>query len=168
MRLTTKGRYAVMAMMELGLNGGKNKITLADIAAHQDISLSYLEQLFAKLRRNGLVEGVRGPGGGYRLARDAGSISVADIVTAVDEAVDVTRCKGREDCQDGQRCLAHELWSDLSMKVYEFLNAITLGELVAQPRVQEVAKRQASQCVDVELPAHLPLGGTGESRPSDR
>jgi len=183
MRLTTKGRYAVTAMMDLALNdertsgrnrednsadnvedrvsGNRNaatgsetltKIALSDIAANQDISLSYLEQLFAKLRRHGLVEGVRGPGGGYRLARPAGSISVADIVTAVDEVVDVTRCAGRENCQDGERCLAHELWSDLSQKVFEFLDGITLGELVSQPRTREVAKRQAQRRVDVELP----------------
>ncbi len=170
MRLTTKGRYAVMAMMDLALNGedsvrqdgersmttakkpGNGKIALSDIAAKQDISLSYLEQLFAKLRRHGLVQGVRGPGGGYRLGRAADTISVADIVTAVDEVVDVTRCAGRENCQDGERCLAHELWSELSQKVYEFLDGITLGELVSAPRTREVAERQAQRRVDVDLP----------------
>jgi Rrf2 family iron-sulfur cluster assembly transcriptional regulator len=157
MRLTTKARYAVMAMMELTLRGGKRKITLADVATSQDISLSYLEQLFAKLRRHGLVQGVRGPGGGYRLGRDAHAISVADIVTAVDEAVDVTRCKGRENCQDGERCVAHELWSDLSNKVYEFLDSISLGDLCERARTQQGtqpgAQQQSPRRVDVEPPA---------------
>lgn len=165
MRLTTKGRYAVMAMMDLALNDldasrndgspaqSTGKIALSDIAAKQDISLSYLEQLFAKLRRHGLVQGVRGPGGGYTLGRAADSISVADIVTAVDEVVDVTRCAGKENCQDGERCLAHELWTELSQKVYEFLDGISLGELVSEPRTQEVAKRQAQRRIDVELPS---------------
>ncbi len=145
MRLTTKGRYAVTAMMDLALHEGKGPITLNDIAENQEISLSYLEQLFAKLRRSGLVRGLRGPGGGYRLARDAASISIADIITAVDENVDVTRCGGKKNCQDGERCLTHELWSDLSRQLHDFLDGITLGELMTWPCVQEVAARQEAR-----------------------
>jgi len=147
MRLTTKGRYAVTAMMDLALHTEEGKVTLADIARNQDISLSYLEQLFAKLRKQGLVKGVRGPGGGYRLAREASLISIADIVTAVDERVDVTQCAGKEDCQQGERCLSHDLWTELSQRVYEFLDGITLGELVQRPGVCAVAARQESRHV---------------------
>ncbi len=145
MRLTTKGRYAVTAMMDLAIHAEAGKVTLADIASNQDISLSYLEQLFAKLRKQGLVKGVRGPGGGYRLARDADMISVAEIVTAVDERVDVTQCGGKEDCQGGERCLSHDLWTDLSQRVFEFLDGITLGELVTRPGVCQVAARQEAR-----------------------
>ena len=130
MRLSTKGRYAVTAMLDLALDGEKNPITLADISNNQGISLSYLEQLFASLRSKGLVKGVRGPGGGYYLGRAAAEISVANIICAVDEWVEFTRCKGKEDCQSGQRCLTHSLWNDLSKQIYEFLTEITLQELV--------------------------------------
>ncbi|NIP88038.1 MAG: Fe-S cluster assembly transcription factor [Gammaproteobacteria bacterium] len=145
MRLTTKGRYAVTAMMDLALHEGKGPITLNDIADNQEISLSYLEQLFARLRRSGLVRGMRGPGGGYQLARNAAEISIADIIAAVDEKVDVTRCGGKKNCQDGERCLTHELWSDLSGRLYAFLDGISLGQLVRWPSVQEVAARQQSR-----------------------
>lgn len=130
MRLSTKGRYAVTAMLDLALHGEKNPITLADISNNQGISLSYLEQLFAALRSKGLVKGVRGPGGGYYLGRQAAEISVANIICAVDEWVEFTRCKGKEDCHSGQRCLTHSLWNDLSKQIYEFLTEITLQELV--------------------------------------
>ncbi len=142
MKLSTKGRYAVTAMMDLAIHEQDEPVTLADISQCQGISLSYLEQLFAKLRRAGLVEGVRGPGGGYRLARPSSQISVAQVITAVDENVDVKNCKGREDCQDGERCLTHELWDELSRKLYEFLDGITLADFANRPEVREVARRQ--------------------------
>ncbi|WP_297527526.1 Rrf2 family transcriptional regulator [Thiohalobacter sp.] len=142
MRLSTKGRYAVTAMMDLALHDGKGPVTLADISRCQGISLSYLEQLFAKLRRQGLVKGVRGPGGGYRLARSADAISVADIILAVDERVDSTLCEGREDCQDGERCLTHELWNSLSKQIFDYLDGITLAAFLSRPSVQAVIERQ--------------------------
>ncbi len=142
MKLSTKGRYAVTAMMDLALHDEKGPVTLAEISQCQDISLSYLEQLFAKLRKGGLVAGVRGPGGGYRLARAANQITVADIVCSVDENVDATRCKGRENCQGGRRCLTHDLWSDLSQQIHEFLRGITLAQFVERDAVREIAIRQ--------------------------
>lgn len=142
MKLSTKGRYAVTAMMDLAIHDGFGPVTLADISQCQGISLSYLEQLFAKLRKKGLVEGVRGPGGGYRLARPASHVTVADIISAVDEKVDATRCSGKENCQNGRRCLTHELWSDLSQQIFTFLSGITLAQFVERSSVQEVAKKQ--------------------------
>lgn len=142
MKLSTKGRYAVTAMMDLAIHDKFGPVTLAEISQCQGISLSYLEQLFAKLRKNGLVEGVRGPGGGYRLARPAGDVTVADIISAVDEKVDATRCLGRQNCQEGRRCLTHELWSDLSQQIFSFLAGITLAQFVERSSVQEVAKQQ--------------------------
>lgn len=142
MKLSTKGRYAVTAMMDLAIHNGSGPVTLADISKCQGISLSYLEQLFAKLRKRGLVEGVRGPGGGYRLARPASHVTVADIISAVDEKVDATRCSGKENCQSGRRCLTHELWSDLSHQIFTFLSGITLAQFVERSSVQEVAKKQ--------------------------
>ena len=142
MRLTTKGRYAVTAMLDLALNQDKGAVTLQDIALKQEISLSYLEQLFAKLRGDGLVKGTRGPGGGYRLAQSAEAISVAAIIGAVDEKADMTRCGGEANCQDGEKCLTHELWTELSLEIYKFLDGITLANLVSRPEVREVAERQ--------------------------
>lgn len=142
MKLSTKGRYAVTAMLDLAIHGKQRPVTLADISQCQGISLSYLEQLFARLRKGGLVKGVRGPGGGYHLARSADHISIADVITAVDEKVDVTRCEGRENCQDGERCLTHDLWTDLSSRIYDFLDTITLGELVRRNSVVEITRRQ--------------------------
>jgi Rrf2 family transcriptional regulator, iron-sulfur cluster assembly transcription factor len=130
MRLTTKGRYAVTAMLDLALNSTQGPITLADISKRQGISLSYLEQLFSRLRKKALVDSARGPGGGYRLSRDAHQIPVADVITAVDEHVDATRCQGKQNCQDSNECLTHELWVDLSGQIHEFLSKISLGELV--------------------------------------
>lgn len=130
------------AMMDLALHNQVGPVTLADISTCQDISLSYLEQLFAKLRQANLVKGVRGPGGGYRLARPATEITVADIITAVDEQVDATRCQGRENCHGGKRCLTHELWTDLSDQIFQFLDNITLDRFTARPDIQELAKRQ--------------------------
>ncbi len=142
MKLSTKGRYAVTAMMDLAIHDREGPVTLADISNCQGISLSYLEQLFAKLRQSGLVEGVRGPGGGYRLGKPSNQISVADIVVAVDESLDNTRCKGNEDCDNGERCLTHKLWNDLSERLYEFLDGITLSEFISQPEVRKISRRQ--------------------------
>ncbi|MFV2056797.1 MAG: Fe-S cluster assembly transcriptional regulator IscR [Thiohalomonadales bacterium] len=142
MRLTTKGRYAVTAMLDLAVHATTGPITLADISKRQGISLSYLEQLFAKLRKSSLVSSARGPGGGYRLSRDAEEINVAAIISAVDEKVDATRCGGEGNCQDGQKCLTHQLWSDLSEQLYSFLEGITLGQLLEQRVVKDVAARQ--------------------------
>jgi Rrf2 family iron-sulfur cluster assembly transcriptional regulator len=142
MRLSTKGRYAVTAMLDLAVHEKLDPVTLSDISVCQGISLSYLEQLFAKLRKNGLVEGVRGPGGGYRLSRPSDQITVAQIITAVDEKVDAKRCGGKQDCQQGERCLTHELWDELSCRIYEFLNNITLSQFANRPEVQEIAHRQ--------------------------
>jgi Rrf2 family iron-sulfur cluster assembly transcriptional regulator len=142
MRLTTKGRYAVTAMLDLALHYSDGPITLADISGRQGISLSYLEQLFSKLRKHGLVDSARGPGGGYRLSRPAKEIAVVEVITAVDEKVDATRCGGKGNCQGEERCLTHELWTDLSNQIYDFLNNIHLGDLVERRGVQEVADRQ--------------------------
>jgi Rrf2 family iron-sulfur cluster assembly transcriptional regulator len=141
MRLSTKGRYAVTAMMDLAIHEPKGPVTLADISNCQDISLSYLEQLFAKLRRNNLVRGVRGPGGGYQLARPASEITIAAIVAAVDEKVDST-CGEGEPCGQDQACLTHELWCGLSRQIYGFLDSITLAAFLSRPSVQEVIRRQ--------------------------
>ncbi len=142
MKLTTKGRYAVTAMLDLAIHYEHGAVTLAEIAGRQGISLSYLEQLFARLRRNGLVDSVRGPGGGYTLAMAPDKISVAQIIIAINENIDATRCGGDRNCHGEERCLTHHLWESLSNRIYEFLNAITLGELANQPNVQEVATRQ--------------------------
>jgi Rrf2 family transcriptional regulator, iron-sulfur cluster assembly transcription factor len=137
MRLTTKGRFAVTAMLDLAMHGGKRPVTLAGISQRQSISLSYLEQLFGKLRRHTLVESVRGPGGGYTLARDLAQVSVADIVTAVDEPLDATQCGGKENCKDERRCMTHDLWSTLNDKMYEYLDSVKLSDLVAQQAVRK-------------------------------
>jgi len=142
MRLTSKGRYAVTAILDVALHSQTNPVPLADISERQGISLSYLEQLFAKLRKAGLVASVRGPGGGYRLGRDALTISVGHVITAVDESVDATKCNGKSDCQGGSRCLTHTLWRDLSSRISHFLNNITLGELMNDNEVLEILDRQ--------------------------
>lgn len=137
MRLSTKGRYAVTAMLDLALNGNDGPVTLAEISENQGISLSYLEQLFASLRSKSLVRGVRGPGGGYYLGRAADEISIADIICAVDEWVEFTRCKGKQNCHEGQRCLTHSLWDDLSQQIFIFLTDITLADLVERGMERE-------------------------------
>ncbi len=142
MKLTTKGRYAVTAMLDLALHYEQGAVTLSDIAGRQGISLSYLEQLFARLRRSGLVESVRGPGGGYNLATAPGEISVAEIIIAINENIDATRCGGDKNCDGEERCLTHYLWEGLSERIHEFLSGITLADLVDRPTVQEVARRQ--------------------------
>ena len=142
MRLTTKGRYAVTAMLDLALHASQGPVPLADISERQGISISYLEQLFAKLRRRELVTSVRGPGGGYQLSSDSHEISVASVIDAVDESVDATRCGGQGDCQEGEICLTHHLWRDLSAQLHGFLSGISLGDLVAQRGIQQIAERQ--------------------------
>lgn len=142
MRLTTKGRYAVTAMLDLALHYDNGPITLADISQRQGISLSYLEQLFSKLRKHELVDSTRGPGGGYRLSRNADDIAVAQVITAVDEKVESTRCGGLANCHDDKQCLTHELWTELSEQIHSFLMSISLGNLVEQQAVQEVALSQ--------------------------
>lgn len=152
MRLTTKGRYAVTAMIDLAIHQPDGPVTLKSISENQGISLSYLEQLFSMLRRGNLVVGTRGPGGGYVLARAADRISMADIVVAVDEPLDITQCDGREDCHDGKRCLSHDLWSGLSDQLYAFLNDIRLGDMYrmygSSPERKAAGRmRHNAQCV---------------------
>lgn len=142
MRLTTKGRYAVTAMLDLALNSEKGPISLADISSRQEISLSYLEQLFSKLRQHELVSSVRGPGGGYRLKHSADQVFVAQIIDAVNESVDATNCNGAGNCQQGEVCLTHHLWTDLSEQIHQFLSGISLADLVARKDVQDVSARQ--------------------------
>jgi Rrf2 family transcriptional regulator, iron-sulfur cluster assembly transcription factor len=143
MRLTTKGRFAVTAMLDLAIHGGKGPVTLAGISRRQHISLSYLEQLFGKLRRHALVDSVRGPGGGYTLARQTDKVSVADIIIAVDEPLDATQCGGRENCLDEQRCMTHDLWTTLNEKMYEYLQSVTLSDLVVKQRARQDEQQQA-------------------------
>ena len=150
MRLTAKGRYAVTAMLDLALHHDQGPVALTDIATRQGISLSYLEQLFSQLRRRGLVDSTRGPGGGYRLVLDPGAIVVSDVIGAVDENTDSTRCNGKENCQDDERCLTHDLWTDLSHHIQEFLSGIDLAQLVERQRVREVARRQRQVAFQVE------------------
>jgi len=152
MRLTTKGRYAVTAMLDLAINQQGGTISLADISSRQEISLSYLEQLFSKLRKNGLVQSVRGPGGGYRLAVDAAEISVAAIVDAVDELIDATNCKGMGNCNEGHMCLTHHLWMDLSEQIREFLRDISLASLLERREIQAVAQLQNSNSAGNKIP----------------
>jgi Rrf2 family iron-sulfur cluster assembly transcriptional regulator len=132
MRLTTKGRFAVTAMVDLAMRQTRGPVTLAAISERQHISLSYLEQLFGKLRRRKLVSSVRGPGGGYRLAQPMQGVTVADIVIAVDEPLDATQCGGKENCADDKRCMTHELWATLNKKMHEYLSSVSLADLVAQ------------------------------------
>lgn len=131
MRLTTKGRYAVTAMLDLSLNYGAGAITLADISERQGISLSYLEQLFARLRKQGLVSSSRGPGGGYRLSRSAENITVLDVIAAVDEKVDSTQCQGKHNCHADEQCVSHELWESLSDQIRSYLDGISLYQVVS-------------------------------------
>jgi Rrf2 family iron-sulfur cluster assembly transcriptional regulator len=132
MRLTTKGRFAVTAMIDVAMHGDGGPVTLAAVSARQRISLSYLEQLFGKLRRSGLVDSVRGPGGGYNLAKVPDQVSVAAIITAVDEPMDATQCGGRENCHDDRRCMTHDLWAALNDHIFSFLSGVTLAHLVQQ------------------------------------
>lgn len=148
MRLTTKGRFAVTAMIDLALREHAGPVTLAGISGRQGISLSYLEQLFGKLRRHELVESVRGPGGGYSLGRRMIDISVADIIYAVDEPIDATQCKGKENCLDNHRCLTHDLWADLNQHMVEYMDSVTLQHLVDQQK-ERLRRHQESGVVGV-------------------
>jgi len=136
MKLTSKGRYAVTAMLDIALNQAKGPITLAMISERQAISLSYLEQIFAKLKKSGLVLSARGPGGGYRLSRSAQDISVGDIIVAVNEDLGPRRCYGKANCQGGSQCLSHELWSDLSNMIQQFLVSVSLQQVIDQHHMQ--------------------------------
>jgi Rrf2 family iron-sulfur cluster assembly transcriptional regulator len=142
MKLTSKGRYAVTAMLDVTIHAVSGPVSLADISERQGISLSYLEQLFSRLRKEGLVTSVRGPGGGYRLGRCSAQIAIADVISAVNESVDATKCSGKGNCQDGEQCLTHSLWQGLSQRIEEFLRSITLSELVAKNDVKSVSQRQ--------------------------
>ncbi len=149
MRLTTKGRFAVTAMIDLALRQGKGPVTLSGISQRQAISLSYLEQLFGKLRRHEIVESIRGPGGGYSLARRADKVTVADIIIAVDEPLDATQCGGKENCHGadaatGTRCMTHELWATLNEKMVDYLDSVSLQDLVDQQK-----QKNADQAVVV-------------------
>ncbi len=159
MRLTTKGRFAVTAMLDLALRHQHGPVTLAGIGARQSISLSYLEQLFGKLRRHALVESVRGPGGGYCLARASDKVSVADIILAVDEPLDATHCSGMENCREDKRCITHNLWATLNEKLYEYLDSVTLQALVTEHLAKNgnvsvlMDRRRAAARKAVSLPA---------------
>ena len=158
MRLTTKGRYAVTAMLDLALHKNQGPVSLSDISSRQAISLSYLEQLFSKLRRSGLVSSVRGPGGGYELKRGSGEIFIAQIIDAVDESIDTTKCQGAGDCQGGETCLTHYLWEDLSEQIHTFLESISLADLVAKNEVKKIADNQdRRQIIVTEMSAALAL-----------
>ena len=152
MRLTTKGRFAVTAMIDLALRQDGGPVTLSAISRRQEISLSYLEQLFGKLRRHEIVESVRGPGGGYNLARPAKDVSVADIIIAVDEPMDTTQCGGKENCksgtnENGSRCMTHDLWSTLNIKMVEYLGSVSLKDLVDQQHQQQLKQNEQSVVV---------------------
>ncbi len=148
MKLSTKGRYAVTAMFDIALHHQAGPVSLSDIAERQGISLSYLEQLFTRLRKQGLVKSTRGPGGGYSLAVDSEQIAIADVIDAVDESVDTTRCRGKADCQNHQRCLTHDLWENLSGEIRSYLSNISLAQAVSNLSVLEVANRQDSSSND--------------------
>jgi len=148
MRLTTKGRYAVTAMLDLALHSNKGPVSLAEVSKRQEISLSYLEQLFSKLRKAELVASVRGPGGGYQLGRTLDAIYIAQIVDAVNESIDATSCGGKGNCQQGEVCLTHHLWSDLSQQIHQFLSGISLAQLVARKDVKSVSERQDNRFIE--------------------
>ena len=148
MRLTTKGRFAVTAMMDLALRGDDGPVALAGVSERQKISLSYLEQLFGKLRRYSLVDSVRGPGGGYCIARPLNMVPVADIVRAGDEPLDATQCGGRENCLDDHRCMTHDLWAALNAKMYDYLSSVTLADLAERQRAKEAKTGSAAVIED--------------------
>ena len=151
MKLTTKGRYAVTAMLDLALHQDQGPINLSEISSRQGISLSYLEQLFSRLRKQGLVSSSRGPGGGYSLGRRSDDISVSDVIRAVDETVDATRCHGRKNCQGEDRCLTHDLWEELSQQITGFLSNISLASLVERGAVKKVSQRQEHALIQMDI-----------------
>lgn len=156
MRLTTKGRFAVTAMIDLALRDGNGPVTLAEISARQKISLSYLEQLFGKLRRHQLVESVRGPGGGYCLAKKTADMSVADIILAVDEPIDATQCGGKENCRDEQKCLTHDLWATLNERIFDYLGSVTLRQLVENQKAKEAGVAQVHDMREISASRRVP------------
>jgi Rrf2 family iron-sulfur cluster assembly transcriptional regulator len=151
MRLTTKGRYAVTAMLDIGLHRQQGPVSVVDIADRQNISASYLEQLFSKLKRSGLLKSVRGPGGGYQLALSPEDISVSRIIAAVGEGVDATRCHGASDCQDGVMCLTHDLWTELSQEIDDFLGAITLASLIGKNKARVVGVQPDRDLIETRM-----------------
>lgn len=151
MRLTTKGRYAVTAMLDLAYHGATHPVALTDIAKRQAISISYLEQLFSRLRRCGVVEGVRGPGGGYQLSRKPCQISVAEIILAVDDTMDSTRCGGKANCQNDQPCLTHDLWVGLSEQIRHYLDSISLQDVLQRRNVRQIARRQVCEAATMKV-----------------
>ena len=160
MKLTSKGRYAVTAMLDLAFHAEVGPVTLSEISKRQDISLSYLEQLFTRLRKRQLVRSTRGPGGGYSLNKPVDQLTIAAIVAAVDETVDTTRCSGAINCQDGSQCLAHELWDGLSRQIFGFLSDITLQDLLEDGAIRDVAARQDKKMqeaanLNITLPSDL-------------
>ena len=166
MKLTSKGRYAVTAILDLAFHSKAGPVTLSHVSRRQDISLSYLEQLFTRLRKQQLVESTRGPGGGYSLSRPANQIAVAEVIAAVDEMVDSTRCSGASNCHDGQQCLTHELWDELSQQIYDFLGNISLQDLMEESSIQQVAARQDDKMgEDLEFQISRPAT-TSESDPA--
>ena len=148
MRLTTKGRFAVTAMVDLSMRQTRGPVTLAAISERQHISLSYLEQLFGKLRRAKLVTSVRGPGGGYCLAKPTGNITVAEIISAVDEPIDATQCAGKENCNDDKRCVTHDLWATLNQKINDYLSSVSLADVVSHQQGKPVAVIRDFRAVD--------------------
>ncbi len=152
MRLTTKGRFAVTAMVDLAMRGDHSPVTLAGISERQKISLSYLEQLFGKLRRSNIVSSVRGPGGGYRLARPASQIPISEIILAVDEPLDATNCAGRGDCLNGGECITHELWQGLTKTIYAYLAKVSLQEMV------DAQKKEPSATASVKMSPQMSSG----------
>ncbi|MBX2886576.1 MAG: Fe-S cluster assembly transcriptional regulator IscR [Granulosicoccus sp.] len=156
MKLTTKGRYAVTAMLDLALHGRDGPVSLAEISTRQEISLSYLEQLFSKLRKNDLVVSTRGPGGGYSVARRLSEVAVSEIISAVNESVDATQCAGKENCHGHGRCLTHDLWEGLSAQIEEFLSSVSLQDMIDNQRVQRVSLMQEKSRIQDSLLSQQP------------
>ena len=157
MRLTTKGRFAVTAMVDLGMRHGGGPVALAEISQRQKISLSYLEQLFGKLRRSALVDSVRGPGGGYCIARDMSEIVVSEIILAVDEPIDSTQCGGKENCRDDQKCITHDLWAQLNKRIFDYLDDVTLKQLVEDQKAKQSGVTQIHDMRDISRASRTPL-----------
>lgn len=152
MRLTTRGRYAVTALLDLALQEQKHElaVSLSDIAKRQEISISYLEQLFSKLRKKGLVVSTRGASGGYHIAKPINEISIMTIISAVDESVDARACEGKGNCQDGAMCLTHDLWNGLSEQIENYLSTVTLDTLINRQIVREISERQILMVEDMQ------------------
>lgn len=157
MRLTTRGRYAVTALLDLALQDSQHNdaVSLSDIAKRQEISISYLEQLFSKLRKQGLVVSTRGASGGYHIAKPLEQISVMDIISAVDESIDARACEGEGNCQEGAMCLTHDLWTDLSHHIESYLSQVTLAQLIDRRLIRQVAERQMNHIHTDEKPVQL-------------